>query len=106
MRNGTSSMRCLVLIEAESRAGKAANGSPGRHGPRGAGYATLTEAVIKTLMVEDKWYASTRAAIDDEVQRLTKRLARRLQDLKERNDRPLRCWTTRWKHSTPGSRDT
>ena len=40
--------------------------------------------MIKTLIVEDKWYGSTRAAIDDEVQRLTQRLARRLQDLEER----------------------
>ena len=92
MRSGDILMRCLVLIEAESRAGKAVKGGLlGRHGPRSAGYATLTEPVIKTLMVEDKWYGSTRAAIHDEVQRLTQRLARRLQDLEERYARPLRC---------------
>ena len=40
-------------------------------------------------MVEDKWCASIRAAIDDQVQRLTQRLTRRVQELEQRYTRPL-----------------
>ena len=40
-------------------------------------------------MVEDKWSASIRTAIDHEVQRLTQRLAGRVQELEERYARPL-----------------
>ncbi len=34
-------------------------------------YAVLTEAEIKTLVVEDKWIASIRAALEGEVQRVS-----------------------------------
>ncbi|HOB44253.1 MAG TPA: type I restriction endonuclease subunit M, partial [Bacillota bacterium] len=54
-----------------------------------ARYATLTEDEIKTLVVEDKWFASIRAAIEGEVQRLTQRLAGRVKELDERYARPL-----------------
>ena len=40
-------------------------------------------------MVEDKWFASLRAAIDGEVQRLTQQLAGRVKELEERYARPL-----------------
>lgn len=52
-------------------------------------YATLTEAEIKTLVVEDKWLASIREAIDGEVERLTQRVAARVQELEERYAEPL-----------------
>jgi type I restriction enzyme M protein len=54
-----------------------------------ARYGEFTEAEIKTLVVEDKWLASLRAAIDGEVQRLTQQLAGRIQELEERYARPL-----------------
>ena len=54
-----------------------------------ARYATLTEAQIKALVVEDKWFASIRVAIESEVQRLTQQLAGCLKDLEERYARPL-----------------
>ena len=83
-------MRCLALIEADSEAGKAVKGAQAAMDRAVlARYATLTEAEIKTLVVEDKWYASIRAAIDDEVQRLTQRLTRRVQELEQRYARPL-----------------
>ena len=82
--------RCLALIEAESQAGKAVKEAQATLDRAVlAHYATLTEAEIKTLVVEDKWYASIRAAIDDEVQRLTRRLTRRVQELEQRYARPL-----------------
>ena len=83
-------MRCLALIEAESQAGKAVKEAQAALDRAVlARYATLTAAEIKTLVVEDKWYASIRAAIDDEVQRLTQRLTRRVQELEQRYARPL-----------------
>src|SRR5690606_24266367 len=54
-----------------------------------ARYGKLTEAEIKTLVVEDKWLASLRAAIDGDVQRVTQQLAGRAKELEERYARPL-----------------
>ena len=83
-------LRCLTLIEAESKGGKAVKEAQAAMDRAVlARYATLTEAEIKTLVVEDKWCASIRAAIDDEVQRLTQRLTRRVQELEQRYARPL-----------------
>ena len=52
-------------------------------------YGALTETEIKTLAVEDKWFASIRVAIEGEVQRLTQQLAGRVKELEERYVRPL-----------------
>ena len=82
--------RCLALIEAESRAGKAVKQAQAALDRAVlAQYTTLSEAEIKTLVVEDKWSASIRTAIDHEVQRLTQQLAGRVQELEERYARPL-----------------
>jgi type I restriction system adenine methylase HsdM len=54
-----------------------------------AKYPKLTEAEIKTLVVEDKWLASIRAAIEGEVERLPQRLAARVKELGERYAKPL-----------------
>ena len=52
-------------------------------------YAMLTEVEIKTLVVEDKWFASIYADIQEEVQRLTLQLTGRIKELDERYVRPL-----------------
>jgi len=77
-------------IEAEAAASKAVNEAQAvldeqvlEH------YAKLTEAEIKTLVVDDKWFAAIRAAIEGEVQRLTQRLAARVKELEERYAQPL-----------------
>ena len=44
-------------------------------------YAMLTETEIKTLVVEDKWFASICADIQEEVQRLTQHLTGRIKEL-------------------------
>ena len=82
--------RCLTMIEAESKARKAVNEAQADL-DRGvlARYATLSTAEIKTLVVEDKWCAGIRAAIDHEVQRLTQQFAGRVQELEDRYVRPL-----------------
>ena len=82
--------RCLQLIEAESEAGKAVKEAQAALDAKVLGrYGKLTEAEMKTLVVEDKWFASTRAAIEGEVERLTQRLAGRVKELEERYARPL-----------------
>ncbi len=82
--------KCLALIEAEAagaRAVKQAQADLNEKVLRR--YAKLTEGEIKQLVVEDKWLASLRVAVDDEVQRVTQRLAARIKELAERYARPL-----------------
>ena len=52
-------------------------------------YTTLTDDEIKTLVVDDKWFADIRAAVDGEIQRVTQRLADRAQTLEARYANPL-----------------
>ena len=81
---------CLALIEAEDEADKAVKKAQDALDLKVlARYATLTEAQIKTLVVEDKWFASIRVAIEGEVQQLTQQLAGRVKVLEERYARPL-----------------
>ena len=54
-----------------------------------AKYNQLTEAEIKTLVIEDKWFASIRTDIHEEVQRITQQLTGRVEQLDERYARPL-----------------
>jgi type I restriction enzyme M protein len=82
--------RCLELIEVESEAAKAVKDAQSALDESVLSrYAKLAEAAIKTLVVEDKWCADIRAAVDGEVQRLTQQLAGRVSELEERYDRPL-----------------
>ena len=83
-------IRCLALIEAESNAAKAVKEAQAALDRAVlARYAALTEAEIKDLVVDDKWYAGIRAIIEDEVRRLTQRLTGRVQELEQRYARPL-----------------
>ena len=52
-------------------------------------YPTLTEAQIKTLIVEDKWLTTLRANITAEIERVTQQLANRVKTLEERYAEPL-----------------
>ena len=81
---------CLSLLDAKSKAEKAVKDAQLALDEQVlAHYATLTEAEIKTLVVEDKWFTSIHAAIDGEVQRLTQALTVRVQELEERYAQPL-----------------
>jgi type I restriction enzyme M protein len=78
------------MIDAEAAAAKAVKEAQAALDEKVlAHYGKLTEAEIKTLVVEDKWLASLRAAIDGEVQRVTQQLAGRVKELEERYARPL-----------------
>ena len=57
-------------------------------------------------MVEDKWLAGLRAAIDGEVQRLTQQLAGRVKELEERYASRWRRWSATSTDSAPRSRGT
>ena len=82
--------RCVVLIEAESKASKAVKEARAAIDAQVlTRYATLSESEIKSLVVEGKWLANIRAAIEAEVQRLTQLLAARIQEIDERYSRPL-----------------
>ena len=82
--------QCRALIEADAEAAKAVKAAQARLDEQVlARYGTLTEAEIKTLVVEDKWFASIRVAIEGEVQRLTYQLTGRVKELEERYACPL-----------------
>ena len=82
--------RCLDLIGIESRASKAVRDNQSALDQKVlTRYAMLTETEIKTLVVEDKWFASICADIQEEVQRLTQHLTGRIKELDERYARPL-----------------
>lgn len=52
-------------------------------------YGRVSEAEIKALVMEDKWFASIEAAIEDEVQQLTEHLVERVKELEQRYAQPL-----------------
>ncbi|MBL7728408.1 MAG: N-6 DNA methylase [Dinghuibacter sp.] len=54
-----------------------------------ARYATLTEAEIKQLVVEDKWMAAIQKAVHTEMERVSQRLTQRINELAERYATPL-----------------
>ena len=81
---------CRTLIETEAEAARVVKEAQARLDEQVlARYGALTETEIKTLVVEDKWFASIRVAVEGEVQRLTQQLAGRVKELEERYVRPL-----------------
>lgn len=52
-------------------------------------YEDLTVEEIKTLVVDDKWLPTLWEAVRSEMERISQRLAQRIQDLAERYDEPL-----------------
>jgi type I restriction enzyme M protein len=82
--------RCLALLDADSDAAKAVNEARAALDKQVlARYGALTAAEIKTLVVDDKWLAALRAAIEGEAHRVTRQLAGRIKELEERYGRPL-----------------
>ena len=79
-----------AIIEAETQAARAVKEAQARLDEQVlVHYAKLTEAEIKLLVVENKWFADIRTAIEGEVERLTQRLAGRVKELEKRYARPL-----------------
>ena len=82
--------RCLELIENESATKKSVKEAHDELDKKVlARYPELTDDEIKTLVIEDKWYAAIREGILSEVNRLTQQLAGRIKQLEERYADPL-----------------
>ena len=60
-----------------------------------AKYPKLTEAEIKTLVVDDKWLAALDAAIHGEMDRISQALTQRVKELAERYETPMPQLTDR-----------
>jgi type I restriction enzyme M protein len=54
-----------------------------------AKYPKLTEAEVKTLVVDDKWLTALEAAIHGEMDRISQTLTQRVKELAERYETPL-----------------
>jgi len=54
-----------------------------------AQYAKLSEADVKTLVVDDKWLATIDTNIHGEMDRISQTLTQRVKELAERYDKPL-----------------
>jgi len=54
-----------------------------------AKYPKLTEAEIKTLVVDDKWLATLDTAIHGEMDRISQGLTQRVKELAERYEIPM-----------------
>ena len=52
-------------------------------------YFTLSEAEVKSLVVQDKWLAHLQADVRQELERISQTLARRIRELAERYETPL-----------------
>ncbi|MEA5517259.1 type I restriction endonuclease, partial [Nodularia sp. UHCC 0506] len=52
-------------------------------------YKQLSSDEIKTLVIDDKWMATLRGAINSEMDRISQRLTQRIKELSERYDTPL-----------------
>jgi len=59
-----------------------------------AKYQSLTEAEIKTLVVEDKWMATFERNVKTEMERISQRLTGRIKELAERYATPMPALTT------------
>ena len=82
--------RCLSLMDAASRANKDFREAQTALAETVLNrYATLSESEVKVLVVEDKWLASLRGAVEHEVGALILRLTARLMVLDERYARRL-----------------
>lgn len=77
--------RCRELMDAESDAKNAVKDAQEKLDAAVLKkFGELSEAEIKTLAVDDKWFAAVQTAIEGEVNRITQRLADRVKELDER----------------------
>ena len=82
--------QCLDLFDRETAAKKAVkDAQTALDAAVFAQYPKLSEDEIKTLLVDDKWQATLKAAIAAEIERVTQQLANRVKTLEERYAEPL-----------------
>ncbi|MHB1348948.1 MAG: type I restriction-modification system subunit M [Desulfobulbaceae bacterium] len=79
-----------ALIDQEAAAGKKVKAAQkGLDAKVAARYGQLSEAEIKTLVVEDKWLAALAVSVQGELDRVSQALAGRIRTLAERYAAPL-----------------
>jgi type I restriction enzyme M protein len=78
--------QCLVLIEEKGKADEALRSAQAAVVAR---YASLTEAEVLTLTVEDKWLTAVADAVDGEIEQLVDGLVARVRELEERYESSL-----------------
>jgi type I restriction enzyme M protein len=82
--------QCLTLFDQEAEAKKVVKeAQEALDKAVFAQYPKLSEDEIKTLVVDDKWQATLKAAIQAEIERVTQQLANRVKTLEERYAEPL-----------------
>ncbi len=82
--------QCLALLAAEADAAKAITAAQaGLDAFVLERQAYLSDAEIKSLVVEDKWLATIQAAIESELRNVAQRLATRIAQIEERYAQPL-----------------
>lgn len=80
----------LDLIDGEAEAAAALKSAQAALDQQTAAhYATLSEAEVKTLVVDDKWLATLHTALQSEVERVSQALAQRVKELADRYATPL-----------------
>lgn len=82
--------QCLALIEREAEASKKVKAAQKALDAKvQAHYAKLSEAELKTLVVDDKWLATLQADVQTELDRVSQALTGRIRQLAERYATPL-----------------
>ena len=82
--------QCLALIEREAEASKKVKAAQKALDAKvQAHYAKLSEAELKTLVVDDKWLATLQADVQTELDRVSQALSGRIRQLAERYTTPL-----------------
>ncbi len=82
--------QCLALIEREAEASKKVKAAQKALDAKvQAHYAQLSEAELKTLVVNDKWLATLQADVQTELDRVSQALSGRIRQLAERYVIPL-----------------
>lgn len=82
--------QCLALIEREAEASKKVKAAQKALDAKvQAHYAKLSEAELKTLVVDDKWLATLQADVQTELDRVSQALTGRTRQLAERYATPL-----------------
>lgn len=80
----------LALIEAESEASKKVKDAQKALAENVAGkYKELSEAEVKTLVVDDKWLSALAVDVQSELDRISQTLTARIKELAERYAAPL-----------------
>ncbi|WOF78930.1 type I restriction endonuclease subunit S [Pseudomonas sp. FeN3W] len=82
--------QCLALIEREAEASKKVKAAQRVLDAKvQAHYAQLSEAELKTLVIEDKWLATLQTDVHTELDRVSQALTGRIRQLAERYATPL-----------------